>query len=168
MRRGGVDWSTKKEKTKLGSLELSYPLNSATQPNRSPPLWKNFATSAAKLVCRASRKGCSTWPGLEPRPISNSELWARFWSYSELFSLTKSRDICSRSWCFTSLPSSIWLHIWATGSMPLLKSFLQLAPVSVYAPVKPIALLKQFNIFRRRWGCMERWDSVANISQDVY
>ena len=34
----------------------------------------NFATSAAKLVSRASRKGCSTWPGLEPRPTSNSEL----------------------------------------------------------------------------------------------
>jgi hypothetical protein len=34
----------------------------------------NFATSAAKLVCRASRKGCSTWPGLEPRPTSNLEL----------------------------------------------------------------------------------------------
>ena len=34
----------------------------------------NFATSAAKLVCRASRKGRSTWPELEPRPISNLEL----------------------------------------------------------------------------------------------
>jgi len=43
----------------------------------------NFATSAAKLVCRASRKGFSTWPGLEPRPTSNSELWARFWSYRQ-------------------------------------------------------------------------------------
>ena len=35
-----------------------------------PPLYirdiPNFATSAAKLVYRASRKGCSTWLGLEP------------------------------------------------------------------------------------------------------
>jgi len=30
----------------------------------------NFATSAAKLVCRA-RKGCSRWPGLELRPTSH-------------------------------------------------------------------------------------------------
>ena len=28
----------------------------------------NLATSAAKLVCRAGGKGCSTWPGLEPLP----------------------------------------------------------------------------------------------------
>ena len=34
----------------------------------------NFATSAAKLVCRASRKGRSAWPGLEPQPTSNLEL----------------------------------------------------------------------------------------------
>jgi len=34
----------------------------------------NFATSAGKLVCRASRKGCSTWPGLEPRPTSTWKL----------------------------------------------------------------------------------------------
>ena len=34
----------------------------------------NFATSVAKLVCGASRKGCSAWPGLKPRPTSNSEL----------------------------------------------------------------------------------------------
>ena len=34
----------------------------------------NFATSAAKLVCRASRKRCSTWLGLKPRPTSNSKL----------------------------------------------------------------------------------------------
>ena len=38
----------------------------------------NFATSAAKLVCRASRERCSTWPGLEPRPTSNSKLGAQF------------------------------------------------------------------------------------------
>ena len=33
-----------------------------------------FATSAAKLVYRASRKRCSMWPGLEPRPTLNSGL----------------------------------------------------------------------------------------------
>ena len=49
------------------------------QPVTPPPRVRarhtpNFATSAAKLVCRASRKGCSTWPGLEPRPTSNLEL----------------------------------------------------------------------------------------------
>jgi hypothetical protein len=44
----------------------------------SPPICArdtpNFTSSAAKLVYRASKKGYSTWPGLEPRPISNSEL----------------------------------------------------------------------------------------------
>jgi hypothetical protein len=34
----------------------------------------NFATSAAKLVCRASRKGCSAWPGFEPWPTSHWKL----------------------------------------------------------------------------------------------
>ena len=34
----------------------------------------NFATSTAKLVCRASRKGRSVWLGLEPQPTLNSEL----------------------------------------------------------------------------------------------
>jgi len=46
----------------------------------TPPVYAqhtpNFATSAAKLVCRASRKGCSTWSELELRPprIRGSEL----------------------------------------------------------------------------------------------
>jgi hypothetical protein len=47
-------------------------------PVRAQHHMPNFATSAAKLVCRASRKRCSTWPGLEPRPTSNSELGAQF------------------------------------------------------------------------------------------
>ena len=46
------------------------PFNLLLRVTRTP----NFTTSAAKLVCRASRKGCSTWPGLKPRPTSNSEL----------------------------------------------------------------------------------------------
>jgi len=47
-------------------------------PVRAQHHTPNFASSAAKLVCRASRKQCSTWPGLEPRPTSNSELGAQF------------------------------------------------------------------------------------------
>ena len=47
-------------------------LQPVTPPVFPPPVCArdtpNFAMSAA------SRKGCSTWPGLEPRPTSNSEL----------------------------------------------------------------------------------------------
>ena len=38
----------------------------------------NLATSAAKLVCKASRKGCSTWPGLEPWPNSCKSLLSSY------------------------------------------------------------------------------------------
>ena len=54
----------------------------SVQPPVSPPPYiraahaPNFATSIAKLVYKASRKGCSTWPGLKPRPTLNLELRA--------------------------------------------------------------------------------------------
>jgi hypothetical protein len=38
----------------------------------------NFATSAARLVCKASRNGCSTWLGLEPRPNSCKSLLSSY------------------------------------------------------------------------------------------
>jgi len=60
-------------------IEEQYSRDTACPGSSVPPRvharhTPNFATSAAKLICRASRKGCSTWPGLKPRPTSNSEL----------------------------------------------------------------------------------------------
>ena len=77
----------------------------------------NFARLAAKLVCRASGKGCSTWLGLEAHQIRSLDL--------KLF-----RTPLSQILVFYLLPSLIWLHIRATSSTPLLKFLLQLALVS--------------------------------------
>jgi hypothetical protein len=51
-----------------------YPTSGVPPPKVCARHTPNFATSAAKLVCRASRKGYSTWPGLEPRPTSTWKL----------------------------------------------------------------------------------------------
>jgi hypothetical protein len=65
--------ATQASHLKLYQNQLTTACNTSSVPvcARHTP---NFATSAAKLVYRASRKGCSTWPGLKPRPTSNSEL----------------------------------------------------------------------------------------------
>jgi hypothetical protein len=90
----GNSYNKRNSKDKYSKLfiEVAPPLsvdwNTACTGFGVPPVraqhhMPNFATSATKLVCRASRKRCSTWPVLEPRPTSNSELGAQFWSYSK-------------------------------------------------------------------------------------
>jgi len=102
-----------------------------------------WCTSAAKLVCRASRKECSGRRG--NKDLTHLKFEAVLNAPSQ-----KSWYLCQIV-MFQSLPLLlVWLQIWAIGSTPLSKSFLPPVQVNVHAPFKPIALPRQFNIFGKR------------------